>query len=62
MTQLQTLKASNKEYGYNPVTHLLTPVLVPDQTTPGTPIQAKAGETLVVTVQIGAAQTTARCR
>jgi len=57
VTQLQTLKASHT-YGYNPVTHLLTPGLVPDQTTPGTPIQAKAGETLVVTVQIGAAQTT----
>ena len=57
VTQLQTLKWSGM-YGYNPVTHLLTPGLVPDQTTPGTPIQAKAGETLVVTVQIGAAQTT----
>ncbi|HWT82119.1 MAG TPA: hypothetical protein VN648_25315, partial [Candidatus Methylomirabilis sp.] len=57
VTQLQTLKWSG-EYGYNPVTHVLTPGLVPDQTTPGTPIQAKAGETLVVTVQIGAAQTT----
>ncbi len=57
VTQLQTLKWSGM-YGFNPVTHLLTPVLVPDQTTPGTPIQAKAGETLVVTVQIVAAQTT----
>ena len=61
VTQLQTLKWSGM-YGYNPVTHVLTPGLVPDQTTPGTPIQAKAGETLVVTVQIGAAKPPARCR
>ncbi len=55
ITQLQTLKWTDM-YGYNPVTGLLTRGMVPDQTTPGTPIQAKAGETLVVTVQIAAAQ------